>query len=138
LPTGELKIEANGCRALSLREERRILFLDKPEGTIAVPAGRYRVDNCVLDSELGQRVGLTFARYDGQVSVPPGQAASLRLGLPLHNTVAVTRDRNVLHLAYQLVGAGGEVYHDFDVRNRPLFRIYKGPLRIGGGTFGFG
>jgi hypothetical protein len=138
LPMGELKMEANGCRSLSLCEERRILFLDKPEGTIAVPAGRYRVDNCVLNSEPDQQLGLTFARYDREISVQPGQATFLRLGLPLRNTVAVTRDRNRLHLTYQLVGAGGEVYRDLDVRNRPFFRIYKGPLRIAGGTFGFG
>ncbi len=43
LPMGELKVEANGCQSLSLCDERRIAFLDKPEGTVAVPAGYGRV-----------------------------------------------------------------------------------------------
>jgi hypothetical protein len=81
---------------------------------------------------------LQFAGSDQTVSVRPGQTTSLRVGSPLSNTVVAVRDRNVLRLTYQLVGAGGETYHYGGVRQLPSFRIYQGPLRIFEGSFGFG
>ena len=62
----------------------------------------------------------------------------MHLGKPLSNTVEVSRDRNLLRLSYQLVGAGGERYTYYNWRSYPSFTIYKGPLRIARGTFPFG
>ena len=135
LPLGELKIEADGCRSLDLRDDRQVALLSNPGGVLSVPAGNYRVDNCVLRS---QGMPMRFAGSDRVVSVQPGQTTSLRVGLPLSNTVVAARDRNLLRLTYQLVGAGGETYHYGGLRGLPSFRIYQGPLRISEGSFGFG
>jgi hypothetical protein len=72
------------------------------------------------------------------VSVRSGETTALRLGLPLSNTIVATRDRNLLNLKYHLVGTGGELYEYDNPASPPGFRIYKGPLRIGQGSFGFG
>ena len=135
LPLGELKIEADGCRSLDLRDDRLTALLGNPSGVLSVPAGNYRVDNCVLRS---QGMPLRFAGSDRVVSVQPGQTTSLRIGLPLSNTIMAARDRNVLRLTYQLTGAGGETYHYGGLKQLPSFRIYQGPLRIFEGSFGFG
>jgi hypothetical protein len=138
LPTGELRIEAHGCQSLALRDDRQILLLSGPGGTASVPIGNYRVENCILTSERSQGRDLQFAGSDRAVSVQPGQTTSLRVGLPLSNTIVAVRDRNLLRLTYQLVGAGGETYHYGGPMRLPSFRIYQGPLRISEGSFGFG
>jgi hypothetical protein len=135
LPLGELEVEADGCRSLDLRDNRQVALLSNPEGVLSLPAGNYHVDNCVLRSG---RMPLRFAGSDRVVSVQPGQSASLRVGLPLSNTIAAARDRNLLHLTYQLVGAGGETYRCGGLKQLPSFRIYQGPVRIFEGSFGFG
>lgn len=135
LPLGEVKVEAAGCRSLDLRDDRQVALLSNPEGVLSVPAGNYRVDGCVLRS---QGAPLQFAGSDRTVSVQPGQTTSLRIGLPLSNTVVAARDRNLLRLTYQLVGAGGETYHHGGLMRLPSFRIYQGPLRMSEGSFGFG
>jgi hypothetical protein len=135
LPQGELQIEAGDCRSLDLQDDRHLLLLSNPQGTVSVPAGNYRVSNCFLRSP-GRP--LEFVGCDRTVSVPAGQTAALRIGFPLSNMVTATRDRNLLHLAYRLVGSGGEVYRLRGLRHGPSFRVYQGPLHIGGGSFGFG
>jgi hypothetical protein len=135
LPLGELEVEADGCRSLDLRDDRQVALLSNPEGVLSLPAGNYHVDNCVLRRE---RMPLRFAGSDRVVSVQPGQSASLRVGLPLSNTITAARDRNLLHLTYQLVGAGGETYRCGGLKQLPSFRIYQGPVRIFEGSFGFG
>ncbi len=135
LPMGVLKIEAGECRALDLQDDRHHLLLSNPQGTVSVPAGNYRVDDCVLRS---QGMPLRFAGSGRVVFVRPAQTTSLRLGLPLCNTIEATRDRNLLHLTYQLIGSGGEVYRLGGLRHLPSFRIYQGPFRIASGSFGFG
>ncbi len=135
LPLGELRIEADGCRGLDLRDDRQAALLSNPAGVLSVPASNYRVDNCVLRS---QGMPLRFAGSERVVSVQPGQTTSLRVGLPLSNTIVAARDRNSLRLTYQLVGTGGETYHYGGPMQLPSFRIYQGPLRIFEGSFGFG
>jgi hypothetical protein len=135
LPMGELQIQADGCRSLDLQDDRQAVVLSSPQGRVAVPAGNYGVSNCVLRSG---RMPLQFTGSERLVSVQAGQSTSLRLGLPLCNTIAAARDRNLLHLTYRLVGAGGEVYRLGGLEHLPAFRIYQGPFRIAGGSFGHG
>jgi len=134
-PQGELQVEASGCHSLDLQDDRHLLLLASPQGRISVPAGNYRVSNCVLRSQ-GQP--LQFVGCDRVVSVPAGQTGTFRVGLPLSNTVTATRDRNLLHLTYHLVGAGGETYRLGGLNRLPSFRVYQGPLRLAGGAFGHG
>jgi hypothetical protein len=135
LPMGELKVEANGCRSLDLRDDRQVALLDHPQGALSLPAGNYRVDDCVLRS---QGAPPQFAGCERPVSVQPGQTTFLRVGLPLSNTIVTARDRNLLRLTYQLAGAGGETYRYGGLKGLPSFRIYQGPLRVFEGSFGFG
>jgi len=133
LPMGELDIESGRCRALDLQDDRHLLLLSNPQGTVSVPAGNYRMSYCLLRSE-GRPV--QFVGCDRDISVPPGQTVSFRVGLPLSNTIVATRDRNALVLTYQLAGTAGELYQCFG--KLPSFRVYQGPFRIAGGSFGFG
>ncbi len=135
---GELNIEADGSRHVRLRSEHLTVLLDDPPGTVALPVGNYRVEDCVLyDEHLGW-AGPKFVACSRDVPVQPGPAASLRLGKPLSNTVEIARDRNLLLLDYRLVGAGGEQYSYYNWRSSPSFTVSKGPLRIAAGTFPFG
>jgi len=137
-PIGALDIRADGSRHIRLRSDRLTALLDDPGGTVSLPAGDYRVEDCILYDEQIQWAGPRFAEYDGRVIVRPGETATLRLGKPLSNTVGVSRDRNLLRLDYQLLGAGGERYSYYNWRDCPSFAVYKGPLKIAGGTFPFG
>lgn len=137
-PMGQLNAVADGIRHVRLRSDRLTALLDDPTGTISLPAGNYRVQDCILLDERLQGAGPRFVADDRDLPVPPGQAVSLHLGKPLSNTVAVSRDRNLLHLDYRLVGAGGERYMYYNWRSHPSFTIYRGPLRIAGGTFPYG
>lgn len=137
-PLAELNIETAGCQHLRLHSESLTAVLNAPAGRITLPVGTYRVENCIPDARRSVQEGLTFAGCSRQVSVQTGQAASLRIGQPLSNSVTISRDRNLLQLGYQLLGAGGERYECRNWANRTSFQIYKGPLRIAGGTFPFG
>ncbi len=135
---GQLNTEADGSRHVRLRSDRLTALLDDPPGTVALPVGDYRVEDCVLyDEHLGW-AGPKFVECSQNLSVQPGPAASLRLGKPLSNTVEIARDRNLLLLDYRLVGAGGEQYAYYNWRSNPSFTVSKGPLRIAEGTFPFG
>jgi len=137
-PLGELHIEANGSRHVRLRSDTLTVLLDDPAGTVALPVGVYRVEDCILCDEQTRWAGPTFVAYEPRLSVQAGQTAALRLGGPLTNTVEVSRDRNLLRLDYRLIGAGGERYSYYNWKGPPSFTISKGPLRLGGGTFPFG
>lgn len=137
-PMGELNIEADGSRHVRLRSDGLTALLDNPAGTVAVPVGTYRVEDCILFDEHVRWGGPRFVEYDRRVSVQSGSAASLHLGKPLSNTVEVARDRNLLRLDYRLLGAGGERYSYYNFQRVPSFKIYKGPLPIAAGTFPYG
>lgn len=138
LAMGELNVEAKGCQSLALRDDRLTVLLDNPGGAVPVPAGRYRVDNCILDEGPNQELAPTFSESGPEVCVEAGSAETLRLGLPLTNSIAATRDRNLLAFKYRLVGIGGESYDYLNPTAPPGFRIYKGPVRLGQGSFGVG
>ena len=135
---GALSVQAEGSRHLRLRSDRLTALLDEPAGTVSLPVGNYRVEDCILYDDQIRWAGPKFVEYGRRLSIEAGQTASMHLGKPLANTVEVSRDRNLLRLGYQLVGAGGERYSYYNWRSYPSFQIYKGPLRIGGGTFPFG
>jgi hypothetical protein len=135
LPLGRLRIDANDCESVVLRDGSLIVPLSNPAGVVSAPVGDYRVETCVIRS---QEIMPAFAGCDRITSVRTDRTASLRLGTPLSNTLVVTRDRNVLGFKYQLAGAGGELYHYDNAATPPGFRIYKGSVKIGEGSFGFG
>ncbi len=134
---GQMEIRADGCRHLRLGDGHQTLLLHRPAGTISVPVGDYRVEDCLLHDKQRDVRGPRFVSYDRTVSITAGRVAPLRLGTPLSNTVEVSRDRNLLWPKHRLVGAGGEQYDDFGFPG-PSFTVYKGPVRIGGAAFPFG
>ena len=135
---GQLDIKAEGCSHLRLRDDSQIVLLSRPTGTISLPVGNYRVDNCILHGESNERLGPKFVSCDRTVSIRPGETAAFFVGVPLSNSVEVLHERNLLRLRHQLTGVGGERYECLDPRHGPSFAIYKGPLKIAGGTFPFG
>ena len=66
--------------------------------------------------------------------------AKYRAAAPLNHTVKITRTGSVLKLDYELVGTDGKTYSLWKIRDRsrPTFSVYRGNVKIGGGTFEFG
>ena len=137
-PMGELDIDAGGTNHLRLRNEEQIVLLNDPAGIVSLPTGDYQIDDLVPGYETDSSVRPRFISSDLNVSIKPGQTTLLRVGPPLRNTVEVSRDRNLLRIEYELVGAGGEKYRYYDWEHRPGFSVYKGRLKIAHGTFPFG
>jgi hypothetical protein len=135
---GQLDLKADGCLLLRLRDDRQMAVLSRPAGTVSLPVGNYRVDSVFLYNQTGRSIPLTFAGCDQTVPIVSGQVTPLRIGAPLRNGIELSRDRNLLLLKYQLVGAGGDRYELRDLRHCPSFTVHQGPLKIGGGTFPFG
>lgn len=137
-PLAKLNVDARGCRYLCLTNESVAAILEVAPGPLALPAGIYQVADCLLERQPGQSSFPTFIRCAQKVSVSPDGASSLRLGLPLENSVLARRDGNLVRLTYQLLGAGGEQYQYYNWANRPSFSIYKGPLKLAAGKLPFG
>jgi hypothetical protein len=135
---GQLDVKTDGCSHLRLRDDGQIVLLSRPTGTLSLPVGNYRVDNCILQSGSNRHLAPKFVSCARTVSIRSDQTAALSIGAPLSNSVEVSREKNLLRLRHQLTGAGGERYECLDRRNSPSFAIYKGPLRIAGSTFPFG
>ena len=138
VPMGQLQVDAKGCQSIVLREDSSVAVLGSSDVMFSIPVGQYRVDNCVLAHEPDEWRYPRFAECAQEVAVPSGQTAVLRMGPPLNNVIAITRDRNLLHLKYRLVGTGGESYEYDDPTNPPSFRVYLGPVKVAGGSFGVG
>jgi hypothetical protein len=135
---GQLDIKAEGCSHLRLRDDSQIVLLSRPAGTFSLPVGNYRVDNCILHGGSNERMAPRFVSCDRTVTIRPGQVTAFAIGAPLSNSVEVSQERNLLRLRHQLTGAAGERYECLDRYHSPSFAIYKGPLKIAGGTFPFG
>jgi hypothetical protein len=138
LPLGSLDIAARGCSYVCLSNECLTAVVDAAVRTNSIPAGTYQITGCLLDKTTGLLYQPNFIRCDRAVVVTPGQTASLEIGLPLRNTVQVTREWNELRLNYQLLGQGGEQYEYYNWKERPRFSVWNGPVRIGGGTLPYG
>jgi hypothetical protein len=123
LPLGKLSIAAQGCSYLRLTNERVAAVLDASAGTASLPAGIYRIADCLVGHASGLFREPAFIRCDGTLAIQTGQTTSLELGPPLRNTVQVTRERNLLRLTYQLLGKAGEQYEYYNWRDRPRFSV---------------
>ncbi len=138
LPLGTLSVVARGCSYVLLSNEWVTAVLDATAGASSIPAGTYRITDCLLDKVPGSLYQPTFIHCNRTVVIEAGQTASLEIGPPLRNTVQVTRERNLLRLAYQLLGQAGEQYEYYDWKAPPRFTVWNGPVKIGSGTMPFG
>jgi hypothetical protein len=138
LPLGSLSVTAKGCLYVCLSNLSITAVLDVSTTPRTIPAGTYRITGCLLEQAPGLLYQPRFIRCDRPVVITAGQTASLEIGLPLRNTVQVTRDRNLLQFTYQLLGQAGEQYEYYNWRARPRFAVSKGPVKIGSGSLPFG
>ena len=91
-----------------------LVVLDEPAGTVKVPTGSY----IQVEARLGERAGRWLTAMPGrgkigrQISVDVHFSGGAERGWLLTNFImAATRHGQELAMSYQVVGAGGEVYH---------------------------
>lgn len=116
---------------------RYTVVLDRPEGLIKVPAGKYpQVSVALASGEMrAHRVG------DTRVEIPAGSGPTpvLTAGGPLTNSVSPGRSGRQLALSYQLLGADGGQYTMPQERSSPpRFVISRNGKEIHSGNFEFG
>jgi hypothetical protein len=68
------------------------------------------------------------------------KAAEYKAAAPLNHTVRIGRAGSYLKLDYELIGTDGKKYDLWEIndQSRPVFAIYQGNIKVGGGTFEFG
>ena len=136
-PLGELKLSGEYVHRLVLEGARDCTAVfDAPPSVLQVPLGTYHH----VQVRLKKGDDEAFGDFDVKVAVTDKTAATLPVGGPLTNSVAVSRAGHVLRLSYQLVGSGGKPYALVyqGQRKAPEFAIYKGDRRLAGGKFEFG
>ena len=108
--------------------------ITRPEQTIELPAGEYRLQQARLRGYTYRR------RVSGHdwVTVGADKPATLKVGGPLVPTVKVQGQGRILRLSYELRGVGGETYTGGDRSKPPTFAVYKGQKQIASGQFEYG
>jgi hypothetical protein len=135
---GTVQIKAQGVESLSLRNEQCLVLLNPSDANAVIPEGDYHIDSCLLKYDPNLNGSPRFTTDDRIITVRSGHTTSLVVGTPLINTITVNRHKNELQLVYGLQGLGGEEYQFFNRKSRPSFCVYKGPIKITSGLFGFG
>ena len=137
LPLGELTVTGANLHRLILGAPTWMtLLLDRPAGTMKVPAGSYSVDEIWLRKGEVEVVRLGA----GRVTVDPERAATLVAGGPLTNSVEVKDDPYGLYIRYKLVGADGGAYKlpRPDYEHPPEFAVFQGTNRVATDKFQYG
>jgi hypothetical protein len=134
---GELKLQGNYIDRLVLRrKDGRTERFNRPEETIKLPAGEYRLQEVRLEGGYTCRL-LSVSGRDW-VTVDEDKPAVLKVGAPLKQTVKAKRQGRILVLDYELVGAGGEKYTSTNRTKPPTLTVYKGDKEIASDKFEFG
>jgi hypothetical protein len=136
---GELRLTGQFIDRLGLESESGLVLLDRPDPQIKVPVGRYTAAQVVL--RAGDVGAVRSSRYGNTgVTVSEAGTATLAVGGPLTNSVAVNRRGRMLVFSYQLVGAGNEVYNltRTGPRQPPEFAVFEADRKIASGKFEFG
>ncbi len=134
---GTLRIEGQGIERLVLqgRTGPRLFFYSH-EPNLVLHADTYRLEEIVVQGNYSSS-GLQVPAQLRVLTIEPGGLVTLKLGLPLRQTVKIERWGRSLVLNYQLLGCGGEAY-TFTRRqgaNPPVFTIYQGERQVGSGAF---
>lgn len=137
-PMGTLKLAGKSITSLKLQcaEDGQIEEFRRPEGSIELPLGEYRVQEVQLEGGYTYDASMGSGRLQDPVVV--GQQETLTVGAPLKQTINIERQGRVLTMSYALLGAGGEQYTGGDRSNPPRFIIYRGDKEIASGQFEFG
>ncbi len=137
---GTLRIEGQGIERLVLQGRTGPrLFYYSHEPNLVLRAGTYRLEEVVVQGSYSSS-GLQIPAPARVLTIEPGGLRTLKLGLPLRQTVKIERWGRSLVLNYQLLGCGGESYtftrrHD---KTRPVFTIYQGERQVSSGAFASG
>ncbi len=113
--------------------------LDSPEVETSLPVGNYSISGVYL--RRGAAAACSGFRRAGQrrLSISAGRPASVRIGGPLTNWVAIQPQARALALDYKLMGADGAyTMLNYDWSKPPRFTVYRGGHQIGSGTFEHG
>lgn len=134
---GELKLEGQHVERLVLRRsDGHTETLNDPDETVKLPIGQYLVKDVRLKGGYTRQ---TLLGSQNKVTISESATASLKVGVPLKQTVAVKRRGSILELSYSLLGADGNTYAVAGDRSKPpAFTIYKGSREIATGKFEFG
>ena len=134
---GTLRIEGEGIERLVLQGSTGPrLFCYSREPNLVLRADTYRVEEIVVQGNYSSS-GLQIPAAMRGLTIEPGGLVTLKLGVPLRQTVKIERWGRFLVLNYQLFGRGGESY-TFTRRQGakpPVFTIYQGERRVGSGNF---
>jgi hypothetical protein len=134
---GTLGLEGQGIERLVLQGSTGPrLFYYSREPNLVLPADTYRLEEVVVQGNYSSS-GLQIPAQVRVLTIEPGGLVTLKLGVPLRQTVKIERWGRSLVLNYQLLGRGGESY-TFTRRqgaNPPAFTIYQGERQVDSGNF---
>jgi hypothetical protein len=140
---GDLRLAGEFVRRLVLKEGPYTVVLDAPAGTVQVPVGHYSAYQ--VQVQKGDVIALadtelTSEGIKARLVVATNQPASLTVGGPLTNALALSRWGRSLVLNHRLVGAGGTTYRfpNLDRSKPPRFTVYHGDKKLASGNFQFG
>jgi hypothetical protein len=141
---GEVNITGRFIQQLTLQGGPYLVRLAQPSGKIKIPVGNYDAIPSVRIEQGGTKAETRFSYASGSASkrlvVSEQTPATLNVGGPLTNSIAVSRRGQNLRLDYRLVGAGGTEYQmvNQDRSHPPEFAVFKGGKQIASGKFEFG
>ena len=117
-----------------------LVIVDKPEGVVKVPVGRYEQTGVWLrKGEVEASPEQRWGFGSRPITVSAAKRAVLTAGGPLTNSVSVSSQGRHLVLNYHLVGQGGAYeLANQDRSHPPEFTIYQGDKKVGAGKFEFG
>jgi hypothetical protein len=81
---------------------------------------------------------LTLAQRSKEMDAD--RAVVIKGGAPLNHTVKIQRTGSVLKFDYALIGTDGKTYDLWEIndQSKPVFSVYRGDEKVGGGEFEFG
>jgi len=120
-------------------------MLFAPTDPVNVPLGSYVIKGYQAQIDLNHETRLPFKRCDTRVHIKDTETTTLTIGPPLQNRILLTREKDTLKMKYVLTGQAGELYTSYYYteqsiidQKRPLFHVYKGPVRIAIGAAPYG
>ena len=136
-PNGVVKIEGKHIKRLVLLGEHKTETLTNLNESVEIPAGKYQISEIVLQDDYICRQYDLF-KSSSEINVKENETAVLKFGGPLTQILKIERRGNSLELSYKLQGIGGENYSEQRREKAPQFRVFKGDVQIGSGTFAYG
>lgn len=133
---GELKVAGKFVQRLLLADGPCVAVVDAPKELVRVPLGHYAM--ATVQVGTGSKFVYPKQPLRRSIDISAAGAAELIAGGPLTNSISITRNDSILQLSYELVGAGGIQYNEWDRQTPPRFLVYKNGTQIDAGNFEYG